>query len=215
MLGSQRGVAGLLVVHDPLGAAHLAYAGLIGVGMQDSYRVVSATPEHVPALPDIERSASSLFGNGVPKELLEITSPESAYAAAQSDGRLWVAVGPDDEPVGLACVTVEADRVHLAELDVLPEHGRRGVGTELVRAVEAWARSREYSEITLTTYRDVPWNAPFYAALGFVVVSESDWDSELRRRFDEEAGLDSERPKRVAMRKRLIPALPAHRAERR
>jgi GNAT superfamily N-acetyltransferase len=171
--------------------------------MASSYRVVSATPEHVPALPEIERSAGSLFRDKVPAELLEFASPESAYAAAQRDGRLWVAVGPDDEPVGLACVAIEADRVHLTELDVLPAHGRRGVGTALVRAVEAWARSRDYSEITLTTYRDMPWNAPFYAGLGFAVVPESDWDAHLQRRFEAEAGLDSERPKRVAMRMRL------------
>ncbi len=171
--------------------------------MRGSYRVVSATLEHVPSLPVIERSAASLFGNDVPAELLEVTTPESAFVAAQGDGTLWVAVGPDDEPVGFARVTVEANRVHLAELDVLPAHGRRGVGTALVRAVEAWTRSHDYSEITLTTYRDLPWNAPFYAGLGFVVVPEGDWDADLRRLFEEEAGLDSERSKRVVMRMRL------------
>jgi 4-diphosphocytidyl-2-C-methyl-D-erythritol kinase len=171
--------------------------------MRGSHRVVSATSDHVAVLPEIERSAASLFGEYVPRELLDITTPESVFRAAQLEGTLWVAVGPDDEPVGFARVTTEAGRVHLAELDVLPAHGRRGVGTALVRAVEGWARSRNYSEITLTTYRDLPWNAPFYAGLGFVVVPECDWDADLRRRFEDEAGLDSERTKRVAMRRSL------------
>ena len=97
-------------------------------------------------------------------------------------------------------------RVHLAELDVLPAHGRRGVGTALVRAVDEWARSGHFTEITLTTYRDVPWNAPFYAGLGFDVVPESEWDAETRRRFGEEAGLESEKARRVVMRKRAANA---------
>ncbi|MHB9003915.1 MAG: GNAT family N-acetyltransferase [Coriobacteriia bacterium] len=171
--------------------------------MRGSYRVVPAAVEHVPVLPVIERSAASLFGDDFPAELLEVTTPESTLVAAQADGTLWVAVGPDDEPVGFARVVIRADRVHLAELDVLPAHGRRGVGTALVQAVEAWARSCGYSEITLTTYRDLPWNAPFYARLGFAVIPEVDWDADLQRRFEEEAGLDSERSKRVVMRMRL------------
>ena len=31
-----------------------------------------------------------------------------------------------------------------------------------------WARARGYDDITLATYRDVPWNGPFYASEGFV-----------------------------------------------
>jgi ribosomal protein S18 acetylase RimI-like enzyme len=85
---------------------------------------------------------------------------------------------------------------------VLPAHGRRGIGTALVRTVEEWADSGEFSEITLTTYRDLPWNAPFYARLGFTIVPEIEWDADMRRRFEQEAGLESERAKRVVMRKR-------------
>lgn len=168
--------------------------------MLTSYRVVSATTDHVPLLPAIERSAASLFGDDVPPELLETTTPEDVLLSAQRDGTLWAALGPDDEPVGFARVVVAGRRVHLAELDVHPAHGRRGVGTALVRTVQGWARSQGFSEITLTTYRDVPWNAPFYAGLGFVVVPESDWDADARQRFEAEAGPDSERAKRVLMR---------------
>jgi 4-diphosphocytidyl-2-C-methyl-D-erythritol kinase len=171
--------------------------------MRGSYRVVSASLDQVATLPEIERSAASLFGEDVPSKLLEITTPESVLFAAQRDGTLWVAVGSDDEPVGFARVTIEADRVHLAELDVLPSHGRRGIGTALVQTVETWARANDYSEITLTTYRDMPWNAPFYTGLGFVVVPQCDWDADLRGRFEQEAGLDSERTRRVVMRKCL------------
>lgn len=171
--------------------------------MGGPYRVVSASLEHVSLLPAIERSAATLFGDTVPAELLEHVTPEPVLLASQRDGTLWVALEADDKPVGFARLDVAGARVHLAELDVLPAHGRRGVGTALVEAAQDCARSQGFAGITLTTYRDLPWNAPFYARLGFVVVPEADWDADLRRRFEEEAGLDSERPKRVAMIKRL------------
>jgi len=171
--------------------------------MRDSYKVVPASSEHVSMLPAIERSAAAVFGDAVPAELLEHVTPESVFLAAQRDGTLWVALWADDQPIGFARVVVTGARVHLAELDVLPAHGRRGVGTALVRAIDDWACSGHFSEITLTTYRDLPWNAPFYARLGFTFVPESDWDADTRRRFEEEAGLESERPRRVVMRKRL------------
>lgn len=167
--------------------------------MRGSCRIVSASPAHVPLLADIERSAATLFRDAVPAELLEHVTPESDFLNAQKEGRLWVALGPNDEPVGFARAVVAGTRVHLAELDVLPTHGRRGIGTALVRAVEDWADSGEFSEITLTTYRDLPWNAPFYARLGFTVVPEAYWDADMRRRFEEEAGLDSERARRLVM----------------
>lgn len=171
--------------------------------MPGSYRVVPASAGHVSVLPEIERSAASRFRDCVPAQLLDSVTPESVFSAAQSDGMLWVALGSDDEPVGFSRAVVAGTRVHLAELDVLPEHGRRGVGSALVGAVESWARSNGYSAITLTTYRDVPWNAPFYSGLGFEVVPEAAWDALLRDAFEQEVGLESERVRRVVMRKRL------------
>ncbi len=167
--------------------------------MRGSYQVVPASSEHVGQLSAIERSAGTVFGDAVPAELLEHVTPESVLRAAQEEGTLWVALGPDGEPVGFARAVVADRRAHLAELDVLPAHGRRGVGTALVRVVEDWAYSSGISEITLTTYRDLPWNAPFYARLGYAVVPESDWDADMRGRFEAEAGPDSERAKRVVM----------------
>jgi predicted N-acetyltransferase YhbS len=63
-----------------------------------------------------------------------------------------------------------ADLPHLDELDVEPSHGRRGLGTALVRAVCDWASVTGYSTLTLTTFRTVPWNLPFYVRLGFVEI---------------------------------------------
>ena len=85
-------------------------------------------------------------------------------------GRLWVALA-HATPVGFALVTMLApDLPHLEEVDVEPSHGRRGLGTALVRAVCEWAAASGFPMLTLTTFRAVPWNLPFYARLGFVEI---------------------------------------------
>jgi GNAT superfamily N-acetyltransferase len=105
--------------------------------------------------------------------------------------------------VGFALAEPSGSRLHLAEVDVLPEHGRRGVGTALVRQVERWGEARGFTEVTLTTYRDVPWNGPFYARLGYEVAPPEALDARLAEIRESEAarGLDS--MPRVAMRKTL------------
>ncbi len=99
--------------------------------------------------------------------MFEDATPLSVFEAAQVSGHLWVALSPTGHCVGFALVEPSGDRLHLEELDVLPEHGGRGLGRALVSEVERWAIDNHFAEITLTSYRDVPWNAPFYARLGF------------------------------------------------
>jgi hypothetical protein len=37
--------------------------------------------------------------------------------------------------------------------------------------VVAWARAQRLPALTLTTFRHLPWNAPFYQRLGFRILS--------------------------------------------
>lgn len=174
--------------------------------METGYLITQACPEHLSALPDIERQAALLFrGWDVPHAILEETTPLEEFQEAQKAGLLWVALSPQHHPVGFALVERAGPLLHLEEIDVHPQHGRRGIGAALVEAVCTWARDCGCTQITLTTYHDIPWNEPFYARLGFEVLSMTELSDELRRRVDEETarGLDSAR--RVVMRKALSP----------
>ncbi|MEN0024616.1 MAG: GNAT family N-acetyltransferase [Microbacterium sp.] len=73
----------------------------------------------------------------------------------------------DSSPVGFVHVLDADGAAHLEQLSVLPEHGRRGHGRSLVEAALEEARRRGYSRMTLRTYAEIPWNAPFYASCGF------------------------------------------------
>lgn len=170
----------------------------------EDYRIRKATPEDLGVLPAIERAAAVLFADvglaGVTDG--DVTSLED-FRACQVEGLLWVAADAADRPVGFAFVEVLGESPHLDELDVHPDHGRRGLGAGLVRAIADWARTAGYTALTLTTFRDVPWNRPYYERLGFEVLSQSELTTELRDLVRAEArrGLDPDA--RVVMRMQL------------
>lgn len=89
-----------------------------------------------------------------------------------------MAVARDGDPVGFALARELGGLAHLDELDVVPEHGRQGLGAQLLRAVCHWAAGRGYAALTLSTFRDIPWNAPFYSRHGFRIAHPHDLSEE-------------------------------------
>jgi GNAT superfamily N-acetyltransferase len=164
------------------------------------YTITPARPKDLAVLPAIELAAARLLIGHAPESVLNETTTDEVLKTAQSHGHLWVALA-DDVPVGFAHIEViEPTVAHLEEIDVHPQHGRRGLGTKLVRAICAWAIAAGYQSVTLTTFRDVPWNMPFYARLGFEVIPSDALSPALRWVVQDETrrGLDPTR--RVAMR---------------
>jgi GNAT superfamily N-acetyltransferase len=142
---------------------------------RQGFHVRQAVREDVPLLPDIERIAASLFKTypsdlGLTDENYENVSSVEMFAEANQGGRLWVATVPSGNIVGFARVAELSGYAHLDELDVLPSHGRKGIGSALLAAVCSWAQEKGYPAVTLRTFRDVPWNGPFYRGRGFHVV---------------------------------------------
>ena len=103
-------------------------------------------------------------------------------------------------PVGFALATVVDGKAHLDEIDVLPNYGQRGIGTELVYAVASWARRNGYSSLSLITFKHLPWNAPFYEKLGFVHLRSAELSAGLARLIEEEGKAGIDVTKRVGMR---------------
>jgi GNAT superfamily N-acetyltransferase len=159
------------------------------------YSITAARPQDVTRLPAIELAAARLLAGHAPESVLNETTAWDVLQKAQQEGRLSVALA-DDVAVGFAHVEViDHGTAHLAEMDVDPAHGRRGLGTRLVAHVCDWAASNGYASVTLTTFRDVPWNMPFYARLGFEVVAPAELSAALSAIVENEArrGLDPRR----------------------
>jgi GNAT superfamily N-acetyltransferase len=126
--------------------------------------------------------------------------PPEVLDPAFAEGRVWAAEDKE-EVVGYALAVDLDGQPHLEQISVLPEWSGRGVGRALIGAVAAWAAERA-SSVTLATYRDVPWNAPLYAHLGWVVIPDDEVraDPRLLAVRAEEAGHGLDPDARVFMR---------------
>ncbi|MEP6834089.1 MAG: GNAT family N-acetyltransferase, partial [Gemmatimonas sp.] len=134
------------------------------------YEITKARPDDLTLLPAIELAAARLLVGHAPGSVLAQTTSAGDFERSQRDGHLLVARA-NDIPVGFAHVKVLAPGIlHLDEIDVHPEHGRRGVGMRLVKSVCALAEIEGFRSVTLTTFRNVRWNMPFYTKAGFEVV---------------------------------------------
>jgi GNAT superfamily N-acetyltransferase len=137
----------------------------------------------------------------------------SAPSGAERDGAGFLLVAADDRRlVGFVHVVPHDLHAHLEQVSVLPSYGRRGIGAALVRAAMEEARWAGYDRMSLTTYRDVPWNGPFYAALGFTEVPEDRLEPfQADIRAAERALRLDELGVRVVMQRRLERSKPTHR----
>jgi ribosomal protein S18 acetylase RimI-like enzyme len=129
------------------------------------------------------------FGEAIEPILL---SPATDGRQRASEPGFLLVAAPDDgsPPVGFVHVLVIDGHAHLEQLSVLPEHQRRGIGAELTRAAMAEARAQGFDRLSLCTYRDVPWNGPFYLSLGFAEVTElAPYEKRLREK-ERDLGLD-------------------------
>lgn len=96
----------------------------------------------------------------------------------------------------------EAD-LYLHQLSVDPKYGRRGIGRALVQHVIDFAETQNYAQVSLSTFRDLVFNGPFYRSCGFVELAETEhenWMKETRQREGETMDISL----RCMMVKRLV-----------
>ncbi len=150
--------------------------------MKNGYNIESAKPEHISALPAIERAAANVFPEDMIPDIVKdyvLSLEEFENALAQK--LLWVAITEEGQPVGFAMVTIDekGKSAMLAEIDVEPRHQQKGIGKALVQAVIKWAHNEGIRHLSLTTFSTVPWNASFYEKMGFRRLSRSELTANL------------------------------------
>jgi GNAT superfamily N-acetyltransferase len=168
------------------------------------YRIRLARAEEVLRLRAIEDEAGKLFdGLGVIDEALDSSFPLDTLTKLVELRQVWVACLDDDCPVGLAIASARDGVAYVEELDVVPAHGRRGLGSRLLEEVYAWGAARGYAAVTLSTFRDVPWNGPFYRKRGFRELQPAEWSPGMKAISDDEAKRGLRVDLRVFMRREL------------
>ncbi|MET7291038.1 GNAT family N-acetyltransferase [Streptomyces griseoloalbus] len=165
-------------------------------------RIRPAAPGELSALQDIERAAGAPFRDlGMPDVADDEPPTPDVLERYRRAGRCWVAAGAhDDRPVAYLIAEPVDDTLHVEQVSVHPRAARRGVGRALLAHATDHAREQGLAALTLTTFADVPWNAPYYARLGFRILTEPELTPGLRRIRAEEAGHGLDRWPRVCMR---------------
>jgi len=168
--------------------------------------VRAARAADVAAMPALEQSAGELF-RSIP-DLAHVADGENrseqCYRALVAGGWCRVAESGQGDVCGFLCAELHGAELHICELAVRLDCQRLGLGQKLMTMTIRAARRRQIGSVTLTTFSDVAWNAPFYERLGFDRLSRRDMGTRLRAvlRREVEAGLPARR--RCAMRLTLV-----------
>ena len=152
-----------------------------------------ARPSDLRHLAAVEDSGAGLFVEHHGPDLTPaVVAPASSGLDRDLEPGFILVAAEGERPVGFAHVIDLDGHAHLEQLSVLPEQGRRGIGGALVRAAMEEARWAGYDDMSLCTYRDVPWNGPFYARLGFEVVEQPSDHQQRLREHERAIGLDAD-----------------------
>jgi ribosomal protein S18 acetylase RimI-like enzyme len=168
----------------------------------DSALIRSARQSELADLAVLEIEAGQLF-HSVDLALVAGHVPdEEALRQSHERGLVWVAE-QHGKVAGYIVATMVDSNAHIEQVSVAPAYGRQGVGRSLISHVEEWGRYTDRPATTLTTFRDVPWNGPYYEKLGYRELLAVEIGSELAAALAHEAslpGIDASR--RCAMIKR-------------
>ncbi|GAB3190016.1 GNAT family N-acetyltransferase [Nesterenkonia suensis] len=142
--------------------------------------------DHV-AVVHVEQQAGQLF-LGTPME--EIAADEAVSVdqfRTHVDGETaWV-----HQRGGVVVGYLLADRLddagHIEQVSVDPACAGRRIGAGLLDAATRWAAGQGLAMLTLTTFSEVPWNAPYYRRLGFRELGPECWGEQLAARVRAEA----------------------------
>lgn len=131
-----------------------------------------AHPGDAEAFAEVEEDAARILHDE--PSLAQVTIPPARSPAeyrAIIAQRQSLASMSDGRIIGFAAARPVGRELHLHELSVARAYQRNGIGGTLLRALQIDARNAGFASITLHTFRDIAWNAPFYAAYGFAEIT--------------------------------------------
>ncbi|MFE2168773.1 GNAT family N-acetyltransferase [Streptomyces sp. NPDC059447] len=168
-------------------------------------RIRAVRRDELTDLQDIERAAGLCFRDiGMPEIADDEPLPLGELAGYLATGLGWVAVDDEDAPPVAYLIADRVDgALHVEQVSVHPDHARRAIGRALLEHLADHALLERVPALTLTTFAEVPWNAPYYERCGFRRLDDDALTPGLReiRAREAEHGLD--RWPRVCMRRAL------------
>jgi len=168
-------------------------------------RIRPAAPADLPLLQDIERAAGEPFRTLGMTEIADDEPPAlELLERFRKAGHAWIAEGDQAEgsggrPVAYLIGEPVDGAFHIEQVSVHPDAAHRGVGRTLIAYAADRARGQGLTGLTLTTFTEVPWNAPYYERIGFRPLTDPELTPGLRRIRATEAEHGLDRWPRVCM----------------
>ncbi|MBB1581095.1 GNAT family N-acetyltransferase [Serratia sp. OS31] len=166
-----------------------------------SLQIRLAQPQDIAQLMAVEHSAAQLFRQQPAWRFIAEGPVMSADRHADFIQRQheWLAESTAGEVAGFIAVVPQSQDWHIAELSVGANWQRQGIGRRLLIEVAAQAALLGAQRLTLTTFIDVPWNAPYYRRLGFMPIAAERLSPSLRAGVAEEVAQGFAAGSRCAM----------------
>ena len=152
-----------------------------------------AEDQEIEQLTAVESAADQVFNEAGIQNL-----PPAASSSELKTAKALIVAG--NPPIGFVRIEEIDANAHLEQLSVIPEESGKGTGGRLLEQACRWATEHGYSTMTLSTFRDIEWNAPFYAKHGFEILTELTPGLENLRQHEIEIGLDKIGPRVVMAR---------------
>lgn len=158
-----------------------------------------ATNADIDWMRKIETAAGQLFLKTEMPQIAHDAPPERrVYRTAITKQRAWLALYQGWPAGYLIAKDLDGD-LYLDQLSVDPDFSGKGIGAELIDHAEEIARRNALARLTMFTFRDVPWNAPYYLRLGFEQLPIEQFGPQLQRVLQAELAVDLHRWPRVCL----------------
>lgn len=132
-----------------------------------AYRIEPGRASDAARLREIERAAGDRFRAIGMEEIAEgDVTPASILENRADAGHLYVACAGDDMIAGFLMWSAKDGLAYIEEVSVHPAHAGHRLAARMIDRLAEDVRGR-HAALTLATFRDVEWNAPYYARLGF------------------------------------------------
>lgn len=156
------------------------------------------SPAELELLREIQLAAGAAFATiGMAEIANNDPTPVDDLLRLREAGLLWVDIDEQDRPIAfLAARRIDAG-LHIDQVSVHPSKAGLRIGLGLINQVGALFGL----PLTLTTFAQVPWNAPYYERCGFRPLSNLELSTDLASIHAEETASLPPRWPRVVMRR--------------
>ena len=135
-------------------------------------RIERATSENVREIAQVLRAAFEEFEPQYTPAAFRATTPSADQIAERLDeGPIWIAIDAEGV-IGTVSAVQRDDEVYLRSMAVIPNIRGRGVASQLLDAVAAFARTHNAVQLTLMTTPFLTSAISLYTGAGFEPVPE-------------------------------------------